>query len=289
MNIFKHIITALYKSLYDFKWIAAQRHSLLRAFIYFFVFFFVVIGVRGWFFVQDAPSAVIGYWETFETEIPDFSVEKTDDGLSFVGLDQPFVKEFEEDGKSVLVYIDTVSTSSISVEDVLGDEEEMYAVVVTSQKMKFYDYESGHTDIENVRQLPNFAFSKAQMGEEITKWADRIFPGIFFAGVFFLTLLLGAGKLLYLLALSWLVYVIARADKKTWKFGQVYTIGLYAITIAVLVQWGITFFYTEVPYIYSILALVMMYLVVYKGLTGTKDIGPSDVPKVPEPPKPPKK
>ncbi len=71
-------------------------------------------------------------------------------------MEQPYKYTFEEDGESVLVYIDTVSTSSISVDDVIGEDEEMYAVIVTSKKVKFYDYESGHTDVEDINQLPDF-------------------------------------------------------------------------------------------------------------------------------------
>lgn len=266
MNLIKHIATAFYKSLYDFKWIALQRQSFIRAFAFFFVFFFAVVGVRGWFFMEDAPAAISGHWETVQAELPEFSIEKTDDGLSFVGLDQPFVKEFEEDGEQVTVYIDTVSTSSVSIEDVLGEDADRYGVIVTSKKLKFFDPTTGRTEVENISQLPNFSFTKAQVGEEIAKWTDKLFPGLFVAGVFFFTIFLGVGKLIYLLILSWLAYVVARSDKKQWTFGQIYTIGLYAIAPAILFQFVVTFFNTQIPYVYSLLALGMMYMVVYKGI-----------------------
>ena len=104
------------------------------------------------------------------------------------------------------------------------------------------------------------------MGEEIAKWTDKLFPGLFVAGVFFFTIFLGVGKLIYLLILSWLAYVVARSDEKQWTFGQIYTIGLYAIAPAILFQFVVTFFNTQIPYVYSLLALGMMYMVVYKGI-----------------------
>lgn len=252
--------------------------------MYFFVVFFFVVGVRGWFFVKEVPQAITEYWETIEADIPEFSVEKTSEGLLFSNIEQPYIYTFEEDGESVLVYIDTVSTSSVQVDDVLGEDTERYTVIMTSQKLKLYDYKSGRTEIENIRQLPDFSFTKSEIGDELKTFAVNIFPGVFFVGVVFLTVVLGIGKLIHLLILSWLVYVLARADKKPWKWKHVYTIGLYAITIATILQWLLTFFYTSIPYVYSIFSLFIMYMVVYRGLGDKKNNSP-DQPSISEPPK----
>ncbi len=284
MNIFKHIITAFYKSFYDYTWVAAQRHSLMRAVVYFFVFFFVVVGARGWFFMKSAPAAIGEHWQTFETTLPDFSIEKTDEGFTVLGIEQPYTQELEEDGETVIVYVDTVSTSSISMEDVLGEYDNTYAVLITSKKIKFFDPETGRTEVEDIGRLPNFSFTKAQIGEEITQWTDSLFPGLYLLGVFLFTLFLGAGKLIYALLLSWFIYVMARSDKKAWKYGEVFTISLYALTLPILIEWAISVFYTGIPFLYSILILGIMYAIVYKSDSDTP-VGKIDTPKVPEPPK----
>jgi len=287
--MFKHIITAFYKSFYDFKWITLQRGKMAYAFFYFFVLFFVVVGVRGWFFIQDIPTNIVAHWDMVETNLPeDFFVEKNDDGLSVIGVDQPYIQEFKEDNDTVLVYVDTVSTSSISIEEVLGTSTDRYVVLVTSKKLKFFDPHAKKTESEDVAQLPNFSFTKQQVGNEIAKLTERFLPGIFIVGVFFVTVFFGVGKLGYLVILSWLVYTVARADKKLWKFGQVFTIGLYALTIPILFQWGVqTFLPFSIPYIYTLLVGVMMFGVIYKGGAQEKSDTPGGQPPLPEPPTPP--
>lgn len=267
MNILRHIITASYKSLYDFKWITLQKDKTFLSFVYFFAFFFVIVSLRGLFFVQDIPKNFASHWEVIYSSFPkEFYVEKNDSGLSLSGLDQPYITEFKDDNYLVTVYIDTVSTSSVSVDDVIGDSAtDKYLVLVTSKKFKFYDPSTKKTVTEDIGNLPNFSFTKEQIGNEVVKLKERMFPGLFFVGVLIFTIFFGAEKLFYLLFLSWFVYIFSRADKKAWRFAQVYTIGLYAITLAILVQWGLTFFYLDIPYIYSILAFVMMYLVIYRG------------------------
>jgi hypothetical protein len=287
MNIFKHIFTALYKSTHDFKWIAAQRYKMVRAFVYFFVLFFVVVLIRGGLFVQKVPNQIASHWGEVESTLPDFSIEVADGELAISEIEQPYRHIFEgDDGESLLLYIDTLTTSSVGTEEALGENEDMYAVILTSKKVKFYDHELGRTETEDVGQFPAFSFTKDQIKTEIEKWTEGAVPTLFVVGVFLVTLFMGLGKLFYLLILSWLVYVVARADKKPWKFGQVYTVGLYALTIPILFQWILQAVLSiTIPYVYSILAFAMMFGVIYKG--GAKDDkeSPGEQPEVPEPPK----
>jgi len=286
MNIFRHIFIAAYKSVHDLKWMASQRQYRGRAFAYFFVLLCVVVGVRGWFFVHDVPSIMSEQWNRIESQIPDFRVEKNDEGLSVTGIDQPYIHTFEEDGDRVLVYVDTVTTSSIRIEDVIGTSTDTYAIVVTSKKIKFFDKDTEQTQTEDVSQLPQMSFTKADVGNEIRTLDDTFPTWIFIFGVVCVTLFWGIGKMAHLLLLSWLVYAVARADKKPWTLWQIFVVSLYASTIPIVLQQGMTLLFGyPIPYIYSIVAVAILFAIIYKGSAGILPEKPGVSPDVSEPPK----
>ena len=269
MNIFKFLITALHRSVYDPVWVAKQRGSLGRAIVYAILFLFIVVSVRGILLFKDAPKEITSIWEHMSATVPDFSATLEDGSLLVEGIEQPYTFVIDEEGEDeVLLYINTIATSSIAIEDVMtvAKDESSHVFLITSKKLKIFDADTGETNIEDLSQFPNFATTKDEIGEYVISFAQTYLPWIIAIGAIVVTLFVSIGKALFLLLMSWLVYIIARADKKQWKMKEIYTVGLLVLTVPVLVQWFILpILSVPIPFVYSFLLAGYMFWVVYKG------------------------
>ncbi|PIR76457.1 MAG: hypothetical protein COU32_02100 [Candidatus Magasanikbacteria bacterium CG10_big_fil_rev_8_21_14_0_10_42_10] len=277
MKFFKHIVTAGYKSTYDFVWMAEQRTRLGRALVYFFLLFFFVVLAVGYSFARELPSLALRYWSDVTSSAPELVVSVQNGTLSVDGLEQPYrhIFDSEDNGDSMLVYVDTVSTSSVSIDEARGDvTESIPTLVVTSKLIKVYDEHLDVVQTEYIEHFPAFSLTKDQVGERIRSLSDAIIPWFLLLGVFVVTFVLGAWKLSYLAILAWLVYVVARADKKPFTYWQIVTIGLYAITVPTLIQGISILIGQQIPFLYSVLLLFFLFGAVYKGM-GKKSL-PTD-------------
>ena len=256
---------------------AEQRTRLGRALVYFFLLFFFVVLAVGYSFARELPSLALRYWSDVTSSAPELVVSVQNGTLSVDGLEQPYrhIFDSEDNGDSMLVYVDTVSTSSVSIDEARGDvTESIPTLVVTSKLIKVYDEHLDVVQTEYIEHFPAFSLTKDQVGERIRSLSDAIIPWFLLLGVFVVTFVLGAWKLSYLAILAWLVYVVARADKKPFTYWQIVTIGLYAITVPTLIQGISILIGQQIPFLYSVLLLFFLFGAVYKGM-GKKSL-PTD-------------
>ncbi|PIR75046.1 MAG: hypothetical protein CO030_01850 [Candidatus Magasanikbacteria bacterium CG_4_9_14_0_2_um_filter_42_11] len=270
MNFLKHIATAFYKSFYDVKWMAEQRMNMWRAIAYFFVLFFITVLISGFWLTRGFSSKALTLWDELTDNTPDFTMSVQDETFRITDLDQPYRKVLDGNDGDGLLYIDTVTTSSVRIEDVRGEgQDDMPAIVITSKLVKIYDAGDEPVQTEYIKNVPSFTLTKQQVSDKIATFFQGTMIWLFALVGIFVAVFLGLGKLFYLGIVAWLVFVVARADRKPVTYWQVFTIGVHALTVPTLLQLGMIFLGYPIPYVYSAVLLGFMFGAIFYGMKKT--------------------
>jgi len=84
--------------------------------------------------------------------------------------------------------------------------------------------------------------------------------------IFFVFIFWSIGKLIYLLIISFIVWIVGMFGKREWGFAEVYTMGLYAITLPTLISVLLVSIVWPVPFLYTILLLIFMIGALFVGM-----------------------
>lgn len=222
--------TALYNSLYNFKWLRNQRNNTSWAWGYFFLLIILVSGlssiILGFKYFDTAPVIKKAVYN----ELPDFQAEIKNGQLQVSGLVQPYIKNYEK----IAIVVDTVSTSTVDINNFVkgGDQS---VLLITKDTFTAYDAQDKSTKTQTMKDIGDYKTDRT----EILKKADVFFSNkmIWIATVVsFVVLFLFATvtNLLNVLFFSFLFYTISKQQKLTWKFKEIFTIGLFAVSLPII-------------------------------------------------------
>lgn len=219
------------KSLYDLNWLRERRGELGKAFSYFFLFIFFVSGL---YFAPLAVKIMRGDWvvgaqKALNEKIPDFTAMVAGGELSVAGVDQPFV--FYDKEENFVFVVDTVSTATIRLEDYLQDGAASGAIV-TKYGFEAYDSQQGQSRAQSFKNFGNFSFNRGNLINIANKFLSK--PALFIyslAVFFFMYVGTVIRKLVLVLLASLLVFWAAKIAKKDWKYKNILSVGLFALTL----------------------------------------------------------
>lgn len=222
--------SSLYKSLYDREWLKAQRHFVGRAWAYFFLLIFFVTGLTVMPIILDMPNQAEKLRNKITNHIPDFKAEIANGELSVTGLPQPYI--VKEDNLTFVV--DTVSTGTVSAASYVTSDNES-ALVIT--KNSIIAQSGNNTEMtETWKDTPNYSFDRVQllaiMEKYLTPVTVYVVSGLIFLGFFFG---LSVTTLLLVLGSSAICYLFAKKRRLGWNFRQIFTVGLFASTLSVVI------------------------------------------------------
>jgi hypothetical protein len=259
-------LTALYKSFSSPSWLASHAGSTKKA-AWFFVFTVLTISLIFSFAIgyRELPYFVREIDRVVESEIPEFTATFTDGLLTVDGLEQPYVREVPmgEGEPSLTVIIDTVSTSTLTIERFVSSTEQ--AILFTRSFVVSTDPEIMSTTPEDYAEIPNMSFSKAQAREVLGNIGSSWRP-VITASILTLTFLLwGLGLLAYITLVSSLIFVVYRKTTThpreswyTWK--DVFTLSIFAFGLPKIVITLIVFgFFLPIPYVVTIALVVAVF------------------------------
>jgi len=222
--------SSLYKSLYDREWLKAQRHFAGRAWAYFFLLTFFVAGLTVMPLVLEMPNQAAKLRDTAAQQIPEFKADIVNGELSVTGLEQPYIVKQD----NVTFVVDTVSTGTISAASYITNNDES-ALVITKTALVAKSGENTEMT-ETWKDAPNYSFDRTQLVSLMDKYlkpvAVYIISSLLFLGFF---LGLSLTTLLLVLGSSAICYLFAKRRRLGWSFRQVFTVGLYASTLAVAI------------------------------------------------------
>ncbi len=222
--------STLYNSLYNFKWLRNQRNNKSWAWGYFLLLMILVSGLAaitlGYKFMDSAPSVKKAVYN----ELPEFQAEVKNGQLYISGVEQPFIKNYSD----ISVVVDTVSTSTLDVKSFVKRDDQS-VLLVTKDSFVVYNSDNKSTKTQAVKDFGDYKTDKT----EILKKAEVFFSNkmmvivvlVSFVG---LLLFLSITNLLNVLFFSFLFYTIAKQQKINWQFKEVFTVGLFAITLPII-------------------------------------------------------
>lgn len=267
-----------YRCLFDIEWLRTLRKYPRVAWGYATVFI-VVIAI-----LQILPTALFalprGFHEVelaLKDTVPDFTANVRGGTLSVEKLAQPFVHEQKTDDSTFRVAVDTVSTSTVAIESYIKDKDHDAVLLFSRDAVSYYDGSDGQTQVEQFAGSPDSTFTKG----DLTAMFDKLKKfGVPLLGVL-LTLAFVVfsylGKLLSLLGLTLIIYVVVRARKLTWSFKDLWTVGLFALTLPTLIQSIGRWLALPLGPLYTIVFLFLMFAVVFgeKKETATPPAAPT--------------
>lgn len=256
------ILHSFYHSLFDIAWLREQRGHLGRAVGYSIIFLVLIYTLR---LIPISFFLVPKVLETAETEFikntPDFTATWKDAKLSVAGLPQPYTVEKSFDGQTIRFVVDTVSTSSPSIESLIKDKDRDGVLLITRDNFSFYNPEDKKINTESFVGMTDETVTKAGATSAITKfrsYGSWISMGLLTIGIIFLLV----GKLIGLLVLGLLVYLVVRIRQFGWTYKEIFTTGLYATTLPTLIATTALWFGLPVAPFGTIAFFLLMYLVV---------------------------
>lgn len=265
MNFFK----SLFRSLHDVTWLGNQRFaSVSKALGFFTLVIFIVTAL------QTAPAIFLGLPKmvdegvsAFVTKVPDFKAIMENGELKIEKLAQPFVfEESVETGETVKIYIDTVSTSTPSLNDLKNDKTQ-FLLLVNRRELQLYDGNQNKTEIHDFASLNEGQIEKTELSKDdvhtVMQKVQSLFMPWIASGLFVMVLIImWVIKFVAVLFWSLIFKWLAQSMGRKWEYGQVFKIVLFAIALPMIVSAVLQWFGLRLPLLYTLLLVLVMYLVI---------------------------
>jgi len=252
-----YYLKAFLNSFYNFAWLRTQANNGKKAANYIVLFILILSLCTATFLAYLAPKKLIVLRDSILGQVPDFSATIEDNHLIVNNLEQPYL--FEDN--NIVIRIDTTaSTTDFNFDEFVNDKQKD-VLYFTSTTMYSYDGTSGYKHSTTFQDIPNKTFDK----EFLISYSDSFLhnTGLFF-GMFLLMSFVGFSvfKLLNLLLISLVVFLINKnSQSDRLSFGQVYTIGLFALTVPSVLVSVLRIFNYSISFLYSILLIVILVVV----------------------------
>ncbi len=259
--------TSFYHSLFDVTWLAAVRTERKRAWKFFFAF----SALMSLIFAVVATTIVVPGLRSIEKEVlatvPDFKAEIASGTLKVTGIIQPFIQR-DPEGPFLFV-LDTISSTTPTI-DSLVKKPEGEIVVINRTGIEMFSEKKGER-----KTYPFSEFGTVSVGRsDLQKFAERVtsFTGaIVIALVLMVIIFIGlvVGHLVSLVLVDGIAFIIASFLKRPWRYGELFTVGLFAPALPLLVTCVITILGFNIPYLYSLslLAYLLAVIVTVKPVT----------------------
>lgn len=267
-------LKAFFNSLYNLSWLRAQKNNGKQGANYIVLFIIVLSVVYAGYFTQVIPSSLRTVIDEAFNQVPDFRAEFKEGKLHVDDtVVQPYIFEYENPENQFTIVLDTVSTSSLSLEDV-QDEEDTYTILITSDQVMMHEQGTGKTTIQSFVDVEDMRFTKQDLRSVVDSFLNNTWF-IFVLLLIFWFVIFAFGRVVYLLFLSLLVFAIAKFFKSgEWKFSQVYTIGLFALTLPSIIVALLALANMRTSYLFSVLTLAIISGVVFVGKDEPVDEAP---------------
>ncbi len=248
----------LYNSLYNFKWLRNQRNNTSWGWGYFFLLIILVSGLStislGFKYFDTAPIIKKAVYN----DLPEFQAEVKNGQLQMSGLAQPYIKNYEK----IAIVVDTVSTSTIDIKNFVKADSRSI-LLITKDSIIAYDAQDNSTKTQAMKDFDGFKTNRM----EVLKKADTIFSNkmvwiVTVVTFVLLWLFLVASNLLNVLFFSFLFFTIAKQQKLNWKFKEVFNVGLFTITLPLILTQAAPSFYLNLVFV--LVFAGWMYMVILK-------------------------
>ncbi|MFA6547396.1 MAG: DUF1189 family protein [Candidatus Magasanikbacteria bacterium] len=250
--------STLYNSLYNFKWLRDQRNNSRWAWGYFFLLIFLVAGLStislGYKSVEEVPKIK----QALYSELPEFQAELKNGQLQVNNLAQPYIKSYDK----LAIVVDTVTTGTVDIKSYVRQDGQS-VVLIAKDIVTVYDTQDKSIKVQSLKEFGDLKFDRAGVLKIVdTMFGTKMFLIAMIVILALMFIFLVASNLLNVLFFSLLFYTITKRLKSDWKFKEIFTVGLFTVTLPmILVQIGTNMYLNWM----SVLVFAgWMYLVVIK-------------------------
>lgn len=244
-------LTSLYQSIYHFSWLGVQKDNKGKAFSYSLFFLFLLVLLQFLPLMWGIPRQISALGHEFRNNLPDFEATVGNGALTVANLPQPYVKDLNIDGMVFRVAVDTVATTTPTIEEYKNGTDTV--VLLTREGYASYDKTADRTESQS---WSIFATTSTVTRSQVVSIIDKVsgtigyfIAPLFIVGAYLVTVV---GKLAYLAFISLVVWGISMIAKRAWTYGQVYTVGLYALTLPSLLQLLMFATGAFIPFLYTV-------------------------------------
>ncbi len=220
-------------SLYNIHWLREQKHKPKKPWKYFFLLILfiglahlIIAGTVGSRHINTAWQEISGGMDLEDSTQVDFG--------EVVDTFSKALQEAQEEGLTITTEDgEVIEIDAETVGEALGEDGEM---------------------IEGQLELLGESVENLQV--ESTAIGSMVVTFLIFLGIISPVFLV-AGKLLYLLILSWLFSLLSRSGEEKWSTGEFFGVGLYALTLPTLLNWLVLPWFGEyIPYLYTFIMII---------------------------------
>lgn len=250
----KSFFTSFVQSTYNIAWLKERKNDLGKAVSYAILFLLAISVIRDFPILWQLPRVFRDVQHTFVQTVPDFRAEWKGGELEVTNLQQPYIYRMGDGKEAFVLAVDTVSTSTVALEDVVK-ESPAQGLLITRTGMRIYDAKQGQERVQLWKDVPNTVFTKEQAVTFVNKFTGTFGYLIAPLIIFFIFVATVIGKFVYLLLVALVVKVVTLFTKVRPTFKEIYTVGLFAITVPTLLQMLGYWTRFDVPFLYTVVLL----------------------------------
>jgi len=267
MNFLKNFFTSVAKSVKDPRWIREQKGEGGKPWMYYVFFMLVttaVLTISSMLWI--VPRETNQLWEIFRAEVPDFQATMSSSTLNISNIDQPYAKVItDNNGETLGVYIDTMSTGSLSITEAFDGQVDA-ALFVFSDHLEAYERGIRVHDpvLYSEMEIEDFESNREELIQNIDEILGNVLPFLIPIAAIFFWIVWMIAKLVWTLFLSFVVWVITKiASRPEWTFKNVINIALYSLTAPTLLFVLLVWMDVRAPFVYSLVLLGYMLFVIF--------------------------
>ncbi|KKQ40996.1 MAG: hypothetical protein US58_C0007G0007 [Candidatus Magasanikbacteria bacterium GW2011_GWA2_37_8] len=222
--------SSLYKSLYNLPWLRQQKGDHGKAWGYFFLLMFLVVGLTLIPLFVGLPKGVSTIQSKFASDVPSFAADLKGGELVVTELVQPYVVKENE----MVLVIDTVTTSPMQLSDYLTTNDTS-GILITKDRLEIYNANNQQSRAQLWSGMPDYSITKDQALTALNKFLRWPILILICLGLFILYFIgLSIGRLAFILFWGFVVWLVAIMAKKNWSYREIFNVSLYATTLPLL-------------------------------------------------------
>jgi len=193
-------------------------------------------------------------------EAPDFQATLKNGALAVTGVAQPAVFKGDD---SFVVALDTTATSTVVLDSFL-EQAGQSGILLAADRIELVDGSTGQHKIQYWKNVPDYSLNKAAVVGAAEKYLGPGWLAVF-ALLFFVVVLLGSvlAQIVLVFSVALIVFVIAKVRRQTWRFKELFTVGLFAITLPTIIAAIFTLLGIGTPLVQFLALLAFMLAVVF--------------------------
>ena len=257
------------KSLYDLNWLRARRTETGRAFSYFFLLVFFVSGLSlAPMIVNVARGDTVREVMTVMNEkVPEFTATVKDGKLLITDLVQPYIVR----DKDFVIVVDTVASDTLHLENFLVDGAKS-GVLISKEKVEMLDARNGQARSQSFSEMGNWSINRTQVSQKLDKFLSKPMLALYVLVIFILAYIVRTvATLVLVLIVSALVLMAVKTAKRSWRFKEIFSVGLFAVTLAVFISTALTGMQVGLPFVSFIVFFTWLSATVFMEKPITKE------------------